>query len=159
MNKVERKQFLKTAQDYLQHILALLYLCGGAPPGATEMASLFVCNTADSRREVFALGGSVFIASLYGKQRSLQKGLFKPVLRYLDLCSSRQYKCYAIFVRPIELIIKLFEDGAVMADWSGFKSRSQQGHAFGWNPFLGIWISPMASGIRERARQAYTNGF
>lgn len=79
----------------------MIYICGGAPPRASELEVLLVRNRRTAKRGIYIHSGNIVISPGYFKQQSQVQEAFKPVLRFLDSKSSTYYKMFAVFVRPM----------------------------------------------------------
>ena len=92
-------------EQFMQDLLTLMHVVGGAPGRGTEIGSIGVRNTATRQRGVFFAGPEVIVVPTYNKTRSMHGGVMRFISRHLDSETSFLFKCFFLLVHPLYAVI------------------------------------------------------
>ena len=129
------EMWIDKARECLHLIVTCMHIVGGGPARGTELGSLLQENTVQCARSIYFTKGEVTIVGGYDKRRATSRGAVKVQSRHLDLRTSKLYKIFALFVRPIlraRLLKNCIDQGKrdrlsaelQMGDWACDKTNS-----------------------------------
>ena len=99
---------------FQRKLLALLFICGGQPPRATEFMTHRIRNGVNTERTIYMVGGEVMLLLRYNKTRSRTK-YNRLIPRFLDREVSELLTLYISVARPLEVLFVSILNGTEAA--------------------------------------------
>lgn len=93
--------WLKHCDDFMEMMIAAIYISSGSPCRATELASYLLSSTAFSNRNVFYMFKTIAFQQTYHKSIGIDNRT-KNIVRFLPKDIAELFAKYLIYIRPIQ---------------------------------------------------------
>lgn len=105
----------------------MLRICSGGPARGTEAQTLQTRNTATAGRTLFLSQGEVLTVLTYHKSQTMQDGVGKTIVRYLDTVTWGLVHVYLLLINPLQYLL----DNLMKSVLSGQRVSSKSGASGG----------------------------